>query len=83
MDANQTCDLILIYIKKSNLNWNITESPFFVSITLKKSFIKNKDGSLCESGLEPTIFPSKQGKYSPLMVNLYPTKNTFSTIIHQ
>ena len=85
MDANQTCDLLLSYIKKSNLNWSITESPFSVSVTLKKTFIKNKDGSLCESGLEPTTFPSQQGKSSihmkpscqqQTLVNPYPTKNT-------
>ena len=99
MDANQTCDLLLSYIKKSNLNWSITESPFSVSVTLKKTFIKNKDGSLCESGLEPTTFPSQQGKSSTLMkpscpsmpsslqqqtqVNPYPTKNTSSTTLQQ
>ena len=39
MDANQTCDLILIYIKKSNLNWNIRESPF--SLWRNPSLITN------------------------------------------
>ena len=31
-----------------------------MSVTLTKSFIKNKDGSICVSGLEPTHFPSQQ-----------------------
>ena len=56
MDANQTCEIVLSYIKKSNLNWSIAESPFTVTVTLKKSFIKNKDGSLRESGLENSTF---------------------------
>ena len=87
MDANQTCEILMSYIKKSNLNWSITESPFSVSITLKKSFIKKKDGSLCESGLDPIISPNKQEKSSNLekpssmqlqqpMINTYSTKNT-------
>ena len=61
MDATQTCELVLSYIKKSNLNWSIAESPFTVTVTLKKSFIKNKDGSSRESGLDKSsstnIFP--------------------------
>ena len=53
MDAKETCESLLSYIKKSNLNWNIVESPFSVTITLRKSFIKNKDGSSLKSGLDP------------------------------
>ena len=52
MDAKQTCDTVLGFIKKSNLNWNIVESPFSVTVTIRKSFIKNKDGSSLRSGLE-------------------------------
>ena len=56
MDANQTFEVLLSYIKKSNLNWSIAESTFSVTVTLKKSFIKNKDGSLRETGLETSTF---------------------------
>ena len=57
MDANQTSDVLLNLIRKSNLNFKIDESPFTLSITIRKSFIKNKDGTLRRSGLEtPTSF---------------------------
>ena len=51
MDAYQTCDSILKVIKNSNLNFCLTESPFSVTITLKKSFIKNHDGTMRSSGI--------------------------------
>jgi hypothetical protein len=46
MDANQTSELLLSCIRKSNLNFNISESPFSLTVTRKKSFIKNKDGTV-------------------------------------
>ena len=52
MDANLTCEQILKYIKLSNLNFNIVESPFSATITIKKTFIKNKDGTSRISGLD-------------------------------
>ena len=52
MDASQTSDFILSFIRKSNLNFSLTEFPFYVSIMLKKSFIKNKDGSSRSPTLE-------------------------------
>ena len=57
MDANQTCEDILKYIKLSNLNFNIVESPFSATITLKKTFIENKDGTSRLSGI--TISPQQ------------------------
>ena len=45
MDASQTCDQVLQFIKKSNLNYFLSESAFSVSIEIKKTFITNKDGS--------------------------------------
>ena len=50
MDANQTSDLVLSFIKRSNLNFNIVESPFSLSITIRKTFIRNKDGTMRRSG---------------------------------
>lgn len=52
MDANQTSEVILNLVRKSNLNFNIIESPFSVTITLKKSFIKNKNGTFRKSGVD-------------------------------
>ena len=45
MDANHIANLILSSIKKSNLNFYIQESPFSLSINLRKTFIKNKNGN--------------------------------------
>ena len=49
MDSKQkpeeTCDILLSYVKKSSLNFQLNESPFAATIEIKKSFIKNKDGS--------------------------------------
>ena len=47
MDASQTCDQVLQFLKSSNLNYFLSESAFSVSIEIKKTFITNKDGSLC------------------------------------
>ena len=52
MGANQTFESILKNIKLSNLNFTILESPFSATVTIKKTFIKNKDGTLRSSGIE-------------------------------
>ena len=65
MDAKDTCESVLTYNKKSNLNWNIVESPFSVTITLRKSFIKNKDGSFLQSGLTPFTKESTFAQLTP------------------
>ena len=51
MDPNQTCDLLLSYLKKSNLNFSLSESPFAATIYLKKSFIVDKHGVSRTSGI--------------------------------
>ena len=43
--AASTFDLILSNIQKSNLNFCIQVSPFSATISLKKSFAKDKSGS--------------------------------------
>ena len=45
MDAYQAFEIILNCVRNSNLNFLVTESPFSASITIKKSFIKEKNGS--------------------------------------
>jgi hypothetical protein len=52
MDASQTSDLILSIIKKSNLNFSLSESPFSVTIQVKKTFIRDRDGSIRSSGID-------------------------------
>ena len=51
MDPNQTCEMLLQHLKNSNLNYNLSESPFSVTIHLKKSFIKDKNGIPRSSGI--------------------------------
>ena len=50
MNPNQTCELILKQIKESNLNFTLTETPFAVTLNIKKSFINDKSGSVKNSG---------------------------------
>ena len=45
MDPAQISDILLTKIKKSNLNFNLSETPFAVSINIKKSFIRDKNGA--------------------------------------
>ena len=52
MDANQTSDYLLSLVQISNLNFNLSESPFSLTLNIKKSFIKNQDGSLRSSKIE-------------------------------
>ena len=51
MDPNQTCEMILSYLKRSNLNFSLNESPFGVKIVIKKSFIKDMNGISRTSGI--------------------------------
>ena len=44
MDAKSTADVIISCVKKSNLNYQIQESPFSLLINIRKSFIRNKNG---------------------------------------
>ena len=45
MDPIKICDFLLSKIKNSNLNFALSETPFAVSICIKKSFIRDKNGS--------------------------------------
>ena len=45
MDANHVADIIVSSVKKSKLNFHITESPFSLLINLRKTFIKDKNGN--------------------------------------
>ena len=51
MDPNQTCEMILSYLKRSNLNFSLVESPFGMKIVIKKSFIKDMNGISRTSGI--------------------------------
>ena len=68
MDAYEISDFILSLIKKSNLNFSLSESPFSVSIDIKKTFIKNKDGSTRSSNIpENSSFSFNTQKVQPIV----------------
>ena len=56
MNPNQTCELILQQIKESNLNFTLTETPFSVTLNIKKSFINYKSGLVKSSGFSSSNF---------------------------
>ena len=62
MDAVQTCETLLSYVKNSNLNFNLNESPFSVNINIRKSFIKDKNGSVRTSKLGGIFLPDPSTK---------------------
>ena len=44
MDPVTACDLLISYLKKSNLNFQLVETPFAARIEIRKTFIKDKTG---------------------------------------
>ena len=44
MEAKNISDMVVLYVKKSKLNYSIQESPFSLLINIRKSFIRNKQG---------------------------------------
>ena len=64
MDPAQTCELLLNSLKQSNLNFQLVESPFSVSIQIKKSFIREQNGAVRSSclGLAPNLNKIKEEK---------------------
>ena len=59
MDASQTCEFLLSSLKKSNLNFQLSESPFSVSIQLKKPSSEIKFGTVRSSGLASNLSSSR------------------------
>ena len=43
MDAVETCDKLINLVKKSNLNFILSESPYSAQITLKKTFMNRRN----------------------------------------
>ena len=52
-----TCETILNTIRSSGLNWNIQESPFSLSISIRKSFVKVIEKPACSPKPNPEISP--------------------------
>ena len=59
MDASYTCDMIISQIKSSNLNYCLKESPFSVDVSIKKTFIKDKNGNTKLGPKEMELFYKK------------------------
>ena len=56
MDTSKTRDVLLSHLKMSNLNSNLVESPFSVTISIKKSFFMDKFGQPRASRLSSLNF---------------------------
>ena len=46
MDAKKSSEMILSCIKNSNLNYFAQESPFSITINIRKTFVKDLNGTL-------------------------------------
>ena len=55
MNASQTCDLLISQLKYSNLNYTLSESPYSVNLSIKKTFTVTKEGKM-NSGSVPNFF---------------------------
>ena len=44
MNASRACDVVIRTLKASCLNFFLQESPFGITINIRKTFIKNQDG---------------------------------------
>ena len=44
MDAFQTCEILMNHVKRSNLNFSLNESPFSVSLSIRKTFVRDRNG---------------------------------------
>ena len=60
MDPNQTCEILLSNLKQSNLNFSLYESPFTMTINIKKSFIKDHYGVSRTSGFSDKNFETTE-----------------------
>ena len=55
MNASQACDLLISQLKYSNLNFMLSESPYSVNLSIKKTFTVTKEG-MTNSGIVPTFY---------------------------
>ena len=56
MDASHTCDMIISEIKSSNLNFSLKESLFSVEVSIKKTYIKDRNGNEISGPKESKLF---------------------------
>ena len=73
MDANNAVDMIVSTVKNSNLNFFVQESPFSLQINIRKTFIKNKDGTI----LQPII------KQNVKIANLEQENSSLNDLVKQ
>ena len=73
MNANDVAAMIVSNVQKSNLNFCLQESPFFLNINLRKSFIKNKN-------VNTTIIQSNnEDNYNKASEKLKVEKNVYNS----
>ena len=68
MDAFIICERLLCQLKASGLNYSLTETPFSVNITLKKSFVRNKSGAT-KFPVDSTPVPQNLDLQNPVTVS--------------
>ena len=79
--AAAACETFLNTIRLSGLNWSIQESPFSLSISIRKTFVKVNEKSVCPSkpNLEAFPIPSHQTPRKTFPKNtLFENKKYFS-----
>ena len=79
MDAFQSCELLLKYVKNSNLNFSLNESPFSVSLSIRKSFVKDKFGAERSSAF--TGISHQDGRLVNENQNLQNEKKSLSALV--
>ena len=55
MDANSAVDVIISTVKNSNVNFILQESPFSLQINIRRTFIKNNDGTILQPIIEQNV----------------------------
>ena len=91
MDPFQTCERLLSHVKCSNLNFSLSESPFSVSLSIRKSFVKDKHGfdrrSQSFSGIhqvdEKPILEKENKHLKSLVTQQEHEKEAFEHTIHE
>ena len=78
MDASETCEYMLSLVKKSNLNFSLSESPFSVTLNIKKSFIKDLRGVSRTSQIRQTNL-NLENQLTPTS---FPPLNKFNSVPH-
>ena len=78
MHASNTFDRLLQEIRSSNLNFQLQESPFSAQISIKKSLVKEKNGSF----RHPPVISCKDAKIKALETRANYLEKELESILH-